>query len=321
MKTVKLSTLIAAVAITAVIAAGAFTYTFLAKKPPTVVANVKTAITTTVRPAKPPTFLTIIRGKTKETEMNGPLSVAVGGNGRIYVADTGNSRIQVYDPNGEFIFQFGRTEEEPVLEMPATVVWHKGLLYVGDVQKNAILIFDESGKLQRSITAKELGDHLIPLAIAFEGETMYVASGPGSIYVIDRDGKRTATIGKPGGPEGFLGYPNGLAILDGKVVVADSNNQRIQVFDKSGTLLSVKTDLGLSLPRGMVVDRFGGLLVVDTFAHNVTALDNSLKVLFRFGDRGLDDGQFNFPNQLATDGTGRLYIADRENNRISVFGY
>jgi len=33
------------------------------------------------------------------------------------------------------------------------------------------------------------------------------------------------------------------------------------------------------------------------------------------------DGEFNFPNGLALDSTGRLYVTDRENNRVQVWGY
>lgn len=322
MKSVSLSALLVAVAAVVLVSGTAFGYFFGMKKAPAVVENLKATVTASAAPAKPPKFLANIVGKTPETQMREPLSVAVADNGRVFVADTGNGRIQAYDPNGEFLFQFGQKGEgESNLEMPATLAWHNGRLYVGDLRRNAILEFDGSGRFVQAIKGKDLGVNLSPLAFAFDSDTLYAASAPGYIYAIDPTGKLVATIGKPGGPEGYLGYPNGLAIVGGQIVVADSNNQRVQVFDKSGNLVSIKTDLGLSLPRGMAVDRFGRLLVVDTFGHNVVALDKDLKPLFRFGDRGLEEGQFNFPNQLATDDVGRVYIADRENNRVVVFGY
>jgi sugar lactone lactonase YvrE len=40
-----------------------------------------------------------------------------------------------------------------------------------------------------------------------------------------------------------------------------------------------------------------------------------------FGNQGREDGTFLFPNGLATDTRGRIYVADRENNRIQVWGY
>jgi hypothetical protein len=43
--------------------------------------------------------------------------------------------------------------------------------------------------------------------------------------------------------------------------------------------------------------------------------------LFSFGDFGNTDGLFNFPTDIAMDETGRVYIADRENNRVQVWSY
>jgi hypothetical protein len=43
--------------------------------------------------------------------------------------------------------------------------------------------------------------------------------------------------------------------------------------------------------------------------------------VFSFGGLGVGDGEFNFPNDLSLDSTGRLYITDRENNRVQVWDY
>jgi sugar lactone lactonase YvrE len=63
--------------------------------------------------------------------------------------------------------------------------------------------------------------------------------------------------------------------------------------------------------------------VIDTFSHliRVYDLEQGGRQLFTFGQRGVGNGEFNFPNDLAIDAAGRLYIADRENNRIQVWGY
>ena len=50
-------------------------------------------------------------------------------------------------------------------------------------------------------------------------------------------------------------------------------------------------------------------------------MEDTNAVLFTFGVFGMDDGQFNYPNDIVLDLFGRLYIADRENNRIQVWSY
>jgi sugar lactone lactonase YvrE len=40
-----------------------------------------------------------------------------------------------------------------------------------------------------------------------------------------------------------------------------------------------------------------------------------------FGQEGLRDGNFEFPNGIAVDNRGRVYVTDRENNRVQVWSY
>jgi len=78
----------------------------------------------------------------------------------------------------------------------------------------------------------------------------------------------------------------------------------------------------LALPRGIDVDKNGRVYVVDTFQHKVQVYDGKDrgKALFTFGDKGTENGQFDYPNGIAVKGN-RFYVTDRENNRISVFAY
>jgi DNA-binding beta-propeller fold protein YncE len=43
------------------------------------------------------------------------------------------------------------------------------------------------------------------------------------------------------------------------------------------------------------------------------------KLLLSWGEPGTDPGQFNIPHNIATDGEGWVYVADRENHRVQVF--
>ena len=42
---------------------------------------------------------------------------------------------------------------------------------------------------------------------------------------------------------------------------------------------------------------------------------------FEIGAFGIEEGQFNYPVDVFVDDTGRLYVADRGNNRIDVWSY
>ena len=51
------------------------------------------------------------------------------------------------------------------------------------------------------------------------------------------------------------------------------------------------------------------------FPYNVTAEE----FRFKFGSFGSGDGQFNFPEGIAVDSSGNIYVADTSNNRVQKF--
>ena len=137
------------------------------------------------------------------------------------------------------------------------------------------------------------------------------------------------SFGTSGDGNAQFQFPNS-AVTDsqGRVYVSDGNNRRISVWDGQGNFLfnfGNGTDkTGLSLPRGMWVDDRDRLYVVDAVGQDVKVYDVSQAgptFLFAFGEYGQEDGQFNYPNDIAVDNTGRVYVVDRENNRIQVWSY
>jgi DNA-binding beta-propeller fold protein YncE len=137
------------------------------------------------------------------------------------------------------------------------------------------------------------------------------------------------TVGTNGRGDGQLIFPNS-AVTDsqGRIYITDSNNSRISVWSNDGRFLfqfgQGKVDEVLSLPRGAAITPRDHLHVVDAVGQNVKVYDVSgpePRFLFTFGSWGMGDGQFNYPNDIALDNFGRLYIADRENNRVQVWAY
>jgi DNA-binding beta-propeller fold protein YncE len=136
-------------------------------------------------------------------------------------------------------------------------------------------------------------------------------------------------FGSLGPGNGEFQFPNS-AVIDsqGLVYVTDGNNGRVSVWDGSGQFLySFGQGVGesaLSLPRGAVIDDRDRLHVVDAVEQSVKVYDVSghePRFLYAFGAWGSDDGEFNYPNDIALDSTGRLYVADRENDRIQIWSY
>jgi sugar lactone lactonase YvrE len=146
------------------------------------------------------------------------------------------------------------------------------------------------------------------------------------VLVFEQDGTEVLRFGKtvqanriPDSPGSFY-FPNSIAIgPEGEIFVADGNNRRVQVFDANGTFLRILPTSGT--PRGMVIDSEQRLLVVDPLAHMIDAYDLQGKRLVSFGGPGLGPGQFQYPNDIALDKRGRMYITDRENHQVQVWGW
>lgn len=124
-------------------------------------------------------------------------------------------------------------------------------------------------------------------------------------------------------------FPNSaMADSQGRIFISDGNNARISVWDQQGSFLfnfaSGSEESSVGLPRGLYIDHKDRLYVVDAIGQDIKVYDVSARepnFLFVFGDFGAEDGLFNFPNDISLDMTGRIYVADRENNRVQVWSY
>lgn len=282
--------------------------------------------------AKPPAYKTSIYGVTA------PLGVAVSPDGsRIYATQSGAKPAAfVFDRDGKKLAELKPPSRPVGYHVPVYLAVNptNGDVYVGDRAAGAIYIYDASGAYLSTFAPKgDLGAFSpLGLAVAKDG-TLYVADALSDkpaghrILVFGKDGSLVKTLGK-----GELNYPNAIvAGTHGEIYVSDSNNGRVVVIDSSGKVTSVLArgigDGDLGLPRGMAIDDSGRLFVVDTTDHMVrlftvgSSPTAAPSYVASFGDQGREDGQFMFPNGLATDTRGRVYITDRDNNRIQVWGY
>lgn len=267
--------------------------------------------------------------------MEAPLGVAVSPSGdRIYVTESGDDRqVHIYDSKGTEVGAFTPPKSTPEDRVPVYVALDPltGDVYVSDRPTASIYVFDGDGRFRRRFEPAIPLESFAPLGLTFDKVgNLYVsdvAKEPHRILVFDRDGTLTRTIGEPG----EFDFPNGLAVDDdGNLFVADSNNGRVTVIDPTdrqvGMIPRGVANGELGLPRGAALDEEGRLYVTDSTgqALRVYTVDEGTrrpKYAGAVGVEGVGDGQFQYPNGVATDSRARVYVVDWANDRVQVWSY
>ena len=123
-----------------------------------------------------------------------------------------------------------------------------------------------------------------------------------------------------GGNVGELHEPTGILVTKrNQILVADTNNHRLQLFSQSGTPITSVTgsDVKFRLPYDMCADSCGRVYVSDSANHVIHCLtDDNFLLSHKIGVRGSAIGKFEFPLGLAMDKEGMLYVCDRDNSRV-----
>ena len=130
-------------------------------------------------------------------EFNAPLSLAIDSSDNVYVADFGNARVQKLDSNGKFIRKWGKLgiEDHQFGALSGIAVDSSGNVYVTNKTNQRVQKFSSDGKF------------------------------------ITKWGSEKGWPTRGGDGEGEFNEPSGIAVdRDGNVYVADTKNNRIQIF-------------------------------------------------------------------------------------------
>jgi len=184
-------------------------------------------------------------------QFSGLQGLAVDPEGHLWSVEAGkaSARVQKFSSEGAYLSQFGALGTEAgKFESPQGIaVSSAGNVYVADTTNNRIQEFKPSGELIR-------------------GFGWGVANGEAKLQTCTT----TCQVGIAGAGNGQLSHPSGLAFdPEGKLWVADAQNNRAQRFSAEGEYLSQFGAAGnnngqLSEPQGISVDSSGDVWVADT---------------------------------------------------------
>ena len=154
----------------------------------------------------------------------------------------------------------------------------------------------------------------------------HISCSPFTVILKPFHVKPVLSFGKAGSGEGMFKFPYGVAVSDrDEILVADSNNHRVQVFDSNGTFLRFFGQIGenageFKYPIAIAINKDRNIFVADKNNHRIQSLSWEGRHLGSFGGRGgsLDSQPLN-PWGLSLDGTGNIIVADTGTKLIKIF--
>ncbi len=149
------------------------------------------------------------------------------------------------------------------------------------------------------------------VAITPDGD-IFISDGYGNcrIHHFDATGALQNSWGAPGGQPGCFRLPHDIAVdLSGRLLVADRENSRIQIFTQHGTLLDIWHDV--IRPTGIGVDA-DGRIYISELCLRVSVFSTEGELLSRWGNSGSsrDEALFLAPHAVAVDSHGDIYVGE-----------
>ena len=161
------------------------------------------------------------------------------------------------------------------------------------------------------------------LLVKVNGE--HISCSPFTVILKPFQVKPVLSFGKQGSGDGMFEHPLGVAVSErDEIVVADSNNHRVQVFDSNGTFLRSFGRKGknageFNFPVGLAIDKDSNIFVADSYNHRVQIFSWEGRHLDSFCGKGRLDSQLSNLWGLSLDSTGNVIVADRGNKLIKIF--
>ncbi|MDJ0756986.1 MAG: TIGR03663 family protein [Ardenticatenaceae bacterium] len=221
-----------------------------------------------------------------------PRNMAVAPDGMLYVADSGNHRIAIFDESGNFVSEFGEFGQEAgMLNEPWGIAVDETHVYIADTWNHRVQKFTRDGEW---------------VSIIGQSGTVEDGSTGGGLFF---------------GPRDILLMPNN------QLLVTDTGNHRLQLFDRDGNFVAIAGQIGAQPgefyePVGIAASPDGGIYVADTWNERIQQLvfDETFIPLSSWEVDAWNTSQSieNKPFMVADD-QGRIFVTDPERYRVLVF--
>jgi sugar lactone lactonase YvrE len=272
------------------------------------------------------------------SQLNSPWGIRVSNNDVLYISDFDNNRVVIVDLNSTnniFIIGSGSGSNPNQFNQPYDLIVTNTSLYVLDAGNDRV----QETSLNGSNPSTVLGYS------GLAGPYYLYIDNNGNIYLSDTVNNRVlffhsnstnftmvAGTGVQGSNNTQLNSPNGIFVnQNGTIYIADHLNHRIMKWYSgattgimvAGTGTNGSSSTQLSYPTQIIVDTSDYMYISEGGNSRITRWPpNSTYgecITACTGTTGTASTQLNWPQSLAFDSNGSLYVSDTSKNRIQKF--
>ncbi|OGX56691.1 MAG: hypothetical protein A2306_08560, partial [Omnitrophica WOR_2 bacterium RIFOXYB2_FULL_38_16] len=264
--------------------------------------------------------------------------------GDIYIIESNKNKIVKLDQDGKALFSFGsRGEGRGQFDLPENITAaSKDKILIADARNKRVQMMQVSGSNKTSLHPVQYitpvldydssiyaGENIVDIRFVKKKGLYSLSDTNGKILL---KGENKSLIAKA--DENVLGMNGPKTIYvynDGKMIIADTGNNRIQFLNEDGTSQYSFGKKGnntseFNSPQGVAVSKDGYIYVSDTKNHRIQVFSEEGIYLNSFGrltetigESGAEPGTFFLPKDIEFDDKDQLYVLDYKNRRIQVF--
>lgn len=272
-----------------------------------------------------------------EGQFEAPRGVAVSDSGRIYVLDSDNNRVQYFSENGGYLGMWNASEQGGFNQPWGIAVGPDSNVYVADTWNHRMLKFDPDGRFLTEWYANDPTDPTKtfygPRSVAVDSTGRVFVSDTGNkrIMIYSQNGEYIGKFGTAGMGVGELDEPVGIAIYNDEcLAVADTWNQRVQVFDIKGDDPSAYTVVAsfevqawysqsLDNKPYIAFSKDGNILITDPEGYLIWeySMDGNLIRSWNGGGGNID--AVSMPSGIAVDSEGAVWVVNTSADKVNKF--
>ena len=262
-----------------------------------------------------------------------PYGLAVDSKGRLYIADTKVGAVFIFNTENNAVELIKHGVQAKFGSIFGLAMDDNDNLFVSDGELHHVLVFNAKHELQAGFGDGEMKDPN-GMAIDAENRFLYVAdTGLDQVLVYDADTykllRRIGTSGKNHTltDPGNFSKPTNVALdKDGNVYVADTWNDRVEVFDAEGAFIRTWGKNGdgpgdFARPKGIAIDVDGHIWVADSMLNRLQVFTPDGRLLLGMGGFGIKPGQFEALTGLTIDKQNRVFTSEQMLGRTQMFRY